>query len=145
VAVLEYYKPVATIRKSPQYYTPLDWQEYTDVCWWPIGFYNGGKHLFLTRRDPGFFSTADQKRMEFLPFRQYCAGGNENGVQFRHLGHLYGLNGGKAHVEVSYDGMCFRFDVQAQNFIFLYDEPTCVTLYESRRPAFLPHVSRPFW
>jgi hypothetical protein len=114
------------LEKPKEHWTPESLAQYTSIKWWPIAFYNNGKHLFLTSGHPRFVAWGE---FQFLPFRMYCQGGNLNGVKFRHLGHLYGLNGGPATVEIQCSGITTIIGIPPRRIAWVEETAQLVNVY----------------
>ncbi len=108
--------------------------------WWPIAFYNSGQHLYLTTGAPRFITAVEQAQFQPLSFRRYCHGGNCNGVNFRHLGHMYGIHGGPAEVEIELQGIKTLLRVKPKNFAWLYEGQKMVCAVEYQQPVNLGRV-----
>jgi len=107
--------------------------QYTAMEWWPIAFHNSGKHLFVTSGAYRDIPPPAQREMKFLPFSTYCTGGNQNGVHFQHLGHLYGLLGGPAQIEVKIAELVFRLRIQAHATIWFFENQSHVYVFRSHK------------
>lgn len=114
------------LEKPTKHQIPTDWCQYTVVKWWPVAFYNNGRHLFLTTGHPRFVPSHE---FRFLSFRTYCRGGNLNGVEFRHLGHLYGLHGGPAKVEINFRGIGTILDIPPRKVAWVEETAQLVNVY----------------
>lgn len=115
---------------------------YTTMVWWPIAFHNNGKHLYLTSGSPRFLDEVDQRAMTFLRFQDYCRGGNHNGVYFRHLGHLCGLNGGPAQLDILISGLTIAITIPEHQMVWVCETPRSIRLYEHKKPLFLRNLER---
>ena len=98
----------------------------SSFAWWPLAFYNSGKHLYSTTGEPRFLHAEE---MTFLRFAEYCHGGNCNGVGFRHLGHLFGINGGRAKVEVCISGRQFALDLLPKKVYWIFENGEQVKIF----------------
>ncbi len=115
-------------------------QQGTSTHWWPIAFYNSGMHLYQFSGAPEYVIVTHQRAFRPLSFRRYCQGGNCNGVHFRHLGHLHGIGGGPALIEVEIEGLKTLLQIKQRNFAWIYEGPQKVYALERRLPVHLPYV-----
>lgn len=108
---------------------------------WTVAFYNNNKHLYLTTGAPRFISDAEQSYMTFLRFMDYCQGGYIQDVEFRHLGHLNGLAGGKAQVEIKISGLTFLQAIEPHCFIWVRESEKFVSVYHDKKARYLTKLT----
>ncbi len=75
--------------------------------------FNSGRHIYCDpfQSFPNRWYEAYDQPLTFLPFKEYCGVGAlvpYGNFHLRHLGHLHGLEGGNAQVEIDLGGWVWR-------------------------------------
>lgn len=97
-----------------------------DLDWWPVAFYNSGFHLYIFHPSVQPTSIPSHIHHQWLPFKQYCTGGNSNGVEFVHAGHV---GRGGCMVNIQIDKLKFTFVVPPRQAIFVRETKRGVYIY----------------
>lgn len=144
----EFVERIDEALKPWQHWFPRAQRRYTAMRWWPIGFYNhqwpdGQCNLYLHNLEPGFVTKAQQAScLRWLPYRKFADGGNMNGAQFWHRGHLHDIYGGKAHVRLELSGVRFDLTIQPMRVVYVLETAHHVRVFQGRTKVVLTNVPR---
>lgn len=131
------------VERQNEYKKPLEFCLFTDnidrsrkrLC--PVAFYNSGKHLYLT---DGEIRRLVPSALLFLPYKEFCHDNEYGDVKFRHLGHLFGIQGGQATVFVEFRGVKLSLTIERGEVIWLLNNQDYFYTFKNIRKSRIPGV-----